>query len=232
MSQNNPNEMIEIIEAFDPEIEIIEGEDRLVQASADFLVSEDDIEELAVSEDEAYTPVIEYGEWTTPEDFQNYIVASIRNHPPVFDGSLNSVRRAFSYLKNVQAELIEGVEQDAPYADLDEEKLRFLDSVEEGIEQALVQIAEAVDSGLTKTATKSSNFTYFVNPFIFGLARTMVNGKVSQGKNIEDLFAKLDDKYKLNDREKLELYYVLNDMGHPIRSSFVDHVDMAEQYFA
>lgn len=229
MNSNNSNEIIEIIETFEPDIEIIDSDEKLVEAS---VVSEDDLDEISASEEEAYIPVVEYGEWTTPEDFQNYIVASIRNHPPVFDGSLNSVRRAFQYLKNVQAELIEGVEQDAPYADLDEDKLRFLDSVEQGIEEALVQIAQAVDSGLTKKATKSSNFTYFVNPFIFGLARTMINGKVSQGKNIEDLFEKLDKKYKLNDREKLELYYVLNDMGHPIRSSFVDHIDMAEQYFA
>src|SRR5690606_29318416 len=138
----------------------------------------------------------------------------------------------FKYLKNVQAELIEGVEQDAPYADFSEDDLRFLDSVEEGLEQALTQIANAVDSGLTKKATKSSGYTYYVNPFIYSVAKTLINGKVSQGKNIEDLFAKLDDRYKLDDREKLELYYLLNDMGHPIVASPVDGIDRMETYFA
>lgn len=230
MNNVKTDEDIEIIENFEPEIEVIE-DFKGVTASSE-IVSEDDLNEISASEEDAFQPVVEYGEWETPEDFQEYIMASVRSQPPVFGRSVNSYRRAFKYLKNVQAELIDGVEQDAPYADLSEEHLRTLDAVEEGIEHALTQIVAIIDSGFTKTATKSSNFTQYVDPFIFGLARTMINGKVSQGKNIEDLFEKLDKKYKLDDREKLQLYYLLNDMGYPIRSSPVDHMDRAENYFA
>lgn len=193
--------------------------------------SEDDLAQTTEVEESDTTPV-EYSEWQKPEEFTDYIVASARNMPTTYQGSLNSLRRAFAYLENVQTELISGVEQDAPYAELDEDQLRTLDSVEEGIEQSLGQIAHILETGLTKTATKSSNFVYYVNPFIFGLARTLVNGKVSQGKNIEALYGKLNEKYKLTDREKLELHYILNDMGYPITSSPVGHEDRMETYFA
>ena len=203
-------------------------------ASVVATASEDDLtssEGFVVDESEA-SDSLEYTEWQKPEEFTEYIVASARKLPPVYEGSPNALRRTQQYLKNVQAELINGVEQDAPYAELSEEQLRTLDSVEEGIEKSLEQIANVLQSGLVKKATKSSGFVYYVNPFIFGLARILVNAKVSQGKNIETLYAKMNDRYKLSDRERLELHFVLNDMGHVVRSSPVNHEDMAETYFA
>jgi hypothetical protein len=135
-------------------------------------------------------------------------------------------------LEKLSEELTQGLEQDASYAELNEEQLTTLDTIEEGIQSSLHELSASISGQkkLKKIATKSSSFVYHVNPFIFGLARVLINGKVSQGKNIESLYATLDSRYKLNDREKLELYFTLNDMGHNIRSSFVDHVDMAEIY--
>jgi len=207
------------------------SEDDLVTNHVVF-ASEDDLESEPVTVDESETELVEYTEWQNPQEFTNYIVNASRNLPPTYDGSVNALRRTAKYLKNIQAELISGVEQDAPYADLNEDQLRTLDLIEEGIEFGLEQIAHTVESGLVKTATKSSKFVYYVNPFIFSLARILVNAKVSQGKNIEDLFEKLNERYKLTDREKLELHFILNDMGHTIRSSPVNHEDMAETYFA
>ena len=198
------------------------------------IVSEDDLlndENFEVVEEETYEPVICQA-WNNSEDFMKYIHTSIRNLTPTFEGSKNSLRRAFSHLKNIQAELIEGVEQDAEFAQLSEDDLRTLDGFEESIESCMEQIASTVENGLTKTATKSSKFTYMVQPFIFGLARIIINAKVSQGKNIEEMFEKMKERYGLADREKLELYFVLNDMGYPIRSSFVDGLDMADQFYS
>ena len=225
---------IEIVEVPTEEIEVVDVTvDKNMPEVAFEVVAEDEApEEIVVDDNEAFEPVVEYGEWKTAEDFHNYIVKSVRSVPPVYEDSKNSLRRAFQHFQNVQKELIDGVEQDAAYADLSEEQLKSLDAVEEGIEQAMDRLAHAVDNGLTKTATKSSGYLYYVNPFIYSVARIMMNAKVSQGKNIEEVFSKLDDKYKLDDREKLELKFILNDMGHPIRSSFVDHEDMMEQYFA
>lgn len=241
----NTEDLIEIVdktEEYSSTIEVVEASTEFDQESSieivyaldeTSVVSEDENGEksIFVDESETFQPIVEYSEWQTPEDFENYIVASVRELPPTFKGSKNSLRRAFQYLKNIQAELIEGVEQDASYADLNEDQLQTLDSIEEGIEQALEHIAHTLDSGLTKTA-KSARFVYYVSPFLHSIARVMINAKVSQGKNIEDVYNKLDSRYTLTDREKLELQFLLNDMGYPIRSSMVDHIDMMEQYFA
>lgn len=228
MSNPQENFEIEIVEVSSPEeIEIVEA----YPQQSDIIVTEEPSAE--VSEEETLAP-IEYGEWQSAQDFENYIVASARNLPPLHGESRNSLRRTFAYLEKLSEELIDGVEKDAPYSELQEAQLNTLDIIESGIENSLKELAAAISGnrGLKKIATKSSNFVYYVNPFIFGLARVLINGKVSQGKNIETLYATLDGKYKLDDREKLELHFILNDMGYPVRGSFVDGVDMAEQYQA
>ena len=93
-------------------------------------------------------------------------------------------------------------------------------------------ISAALSGKIKKVATKSSKFQYFVNPFIFGLARILINGQVSQGKSLEQLFKELDKQFKLTDREKVELYFILNDMGYPLRASVVDGLDRMENYHA
>lgn len=230
MNQPKLNDFdIEIIEPTTDEIEIVDETSQPAVTASLVVAEEEAPKQMEVSEDENFSP-IEYSEWESPEDFENYVLASARKIPPVFDGSKNSFRRAFAYLEKLSEEITHGVEQDASYAELSEEQLRNLDLVEEGIGNALVDVSAAVQGKMTKTATKSSGYVYYVNPFIHSLARVLINGKVSQGKNIETLFAALDKRYKLNDREKLELMFTLNDFGHPVRSSFVDHADMAEQY--
>jgi len=232
MIMSDDIEIIEEDSLKDSEIEIVEASDLSEESQEDF-VSEDDLLPLElIDESEAYQPVVEYSEWKSPEDFKGYIVSSLRNIPPVYDGSKNSLRRAHKYFKTIQAEMIQGIEEDAPYANLTEQHLRTFDQIEEGIEISLSQIEASINGKMVKNATKSSSFVYYVNPFLYSIARVLVNAKVSQGKNIEDVFVKLNKTYKFNDREKLELHYLLNDMGYPLRGSPVDNIDMAETYFA
>lgn len=227
MNQHNLEQYdIEIVESpavIEDSIEIIESTE---------VVEEPSFNQIEVSEDNLST--VEYGEWNSPSDFEQYVIRSARAIPATFEGSKNSLKRAFAYLENLSNEISQGVEQDAPYADLSESQLRTLDVVEEGIDQALADISAAIHGKqrIKKIASKSSSFHTYINPFIFGLARVLINGKVSQGKNIESLFESLNKKYGLNDREHLELLFALNDMGHPIRSSFVDGLDRMEQYQA
>lgn len=206
-------------------------------STTDF-ITEDDIFEVEnksteeVTEDQIFSPVV-CEAWDSSDDFVKYITACARKLPPVFESSKNSLRRTQSYLKKVQAELISGVEQDADYAELNEEQIRLLDGIEEGLEETITQIASYINNKIEKKASfKATKFTYVVTPFLFGLARVMINGKVSQGKKIEELFETLNQKFKLNDREKLELLFLLSDMGYPINSSFVNGIDRLEQYYS
>lgn len=225
----------------DFEIEIVEdssivNEDQIYEESFEKqanqqIVIEDNSSDLVVEElDDRQT--VEISDWNSSEDFTNYIVASARNLPPTYSDSKSSYKRAFAYLEKLSNDLIQGIEQDAEYSNLSQKQLSTLDAVEEGIENALKELAACSQGKISKTATKSSNFVYYVNPFIFGLARILINGKVSEGKNLEKLFEILNRKYKLNERECLELHFILSDMGHPIRSSFVEGIDMSETYQA
>jgi len=223
MNHSNPQEFdVEIIESPEDQIEIVE----------DCMVVEDEpSESIDVSEEENLEPV-EYEEWETPEDFEKHIMASARNLPPVYENSKNSLKRAYTYLEKLSEEITDGVQKDAPYSELNENQLRMLDSIEEGTEVAMRDISAAMNGQLRKTATKSTKFQYFITPFIFGLARILINGMNSQGKNIEKLFEELDKQYKLTERERVELYFALNDMGYPIRSSAVEGLDRMETYQA
>jgi hypothetical protein len=53
--------------------------------------------------------------------------------------------------------------------------------------------------------------------FISSLARTLMNGMVSAGHDAEEMYIKLVKKWKLSDREQLELRQCLFDMGLPMR---------------
>lgn len=206
-------------------------------STTDF-ITEDDVLEIEnnstdeITEDEIFSPVV-CEAWDSSDDFVKYIAASTRKLPPIYENSKNSLRRTQSYLKKIQAELINGVEQDADYAELSEDQIKLIDGIEEGLEETITQIASYLNNRMEKKAAfKATKFTYVVTPFLFGIARVMINGKVSQGKKIEELYETLNEKFKLSDREKLELLFLLSDMGYPINSSFVNGIDRLEQYYS
>ena len=49
------------------------------------------------------------------------------------------------------------------------------------------------------------------------VARVCINGAVSAGHDIEDLFDRQVKAYKLDDREQAEVMQLLSDMGYPMR---------------
>lgn len=76
------------------------------------------------------------------------------------------------------------------------------------------------EGGLVKEAQKIlgvSGIMITVPAFIARLARTMVNGMVSGGHDLEDMQTKLAKKWKLTNREQMELIEVLESMGYATR---------------
>jgi len=69
--------------------------------------------------------------------------------------------------------------------------------------------------GLEKTAT-TTKFTYVPTPFIGAIARDIINGKVSSGHGIEELYTAACGRFELDEREKYELLHTLYDLGQPI----------------
>lgn len=82
-----------------------------------------------------------------------------------------------------------------------------------------------VGKGLEKVAN-TPVINVFITPFERACVASIVNGAVSNGKNIEELYEKLNKRYKFTDREKLSLGQLLMDMGYS--SIVLDRVKMDE----
>jgi hypothetical protein len=93
-------------------------------------------------------------------------------------------------------------------------------------EKVIVQLANNGEEpgfeglGLTKHAQKITGVqgVYVTVPLLISrIARVCINGTVSAGHDIEDLYKRQVDKYKLDDREQAEVRQLLWDMGYPMR---------------
>ena len=74
-------------------------------------------------------------------------------------------------------------------------------------------------NGLIKEAgaTRIGGIIITVPLLIETIARTCINSNVSAGKDLEKTAAELIKKYKLDDREQMELFQLMADMSYPIR---------------
>ena len=106
--------------------------------------------------------------------------------------------------------------------------------------------AQEDPEGFKKEAQKitgvNGGVTVTVPLIISHLARIMINGTVSAGHDMEDMFVKLADKFDLTLRERHELIQLVQDMGYPIRLDRAyagedtkdyykkDHFDLAQNF--
>ena len=215
-------------------------EDDLLEPTT-IVVDEDQVEDSVIVVEEGdieeRKQPIQVGGWTSASQFVKYCSTALRTAPEIRLTNMNSLRRAVAYYDNLENEIAEGAAADAEHAELSRQQLEVLDAVEETVSTVREHLKDA--AGRTrrakKFASKATLFTYYVDPFLFAVARIMVNAKVSSGKNIEDVFEKLASRYSIDDRETLALRQVLRDMGYPVYGSFVADdgaYDMITQYYA
>jgi hypothetical protein len=84
---------------------------------------------------------------------------------------------------------------------------------------------EDTSSELTKEATVPhfSGFQMVLTPFQRAIAGALINGKVSGGRNMEELWSEARKKYNMDAREELEILQIISDMGYP---EFKDRLQM------
>lgn len=95
--------------------------------------------------------------------------------------------------------------------------------------KAWVQATGLVKEG--QKSTRISGITIVVPLFISRLARILVNGVVSAGHSLEDMYDELKKEWKLTAREEAELQQLLYDMGYHIpqdRGIFNKEVDLSK----
>jgi len=144
--------------------------------------------------------------------------------------SLAGLERAYAYLERLHSEISKAMRADLD-GDLEAEIIASIhEKIEDGLEQLEQRIdkvkqskkksAEELQEGIVKEAQKifgvQNGVAIVVPLFISAIARVLVNGMISSGRDIEDSYAKLTKKYKLTDREKIELIQLLQDMGLPM----------------
>ncbi len=143
------------------------------------------------------------------------------------------LERAQAYLEKLHGEVSRAMRSDID-GELDAEFIADIhNKIDEGVEK-LQNRLEKVKSSKSKNKKKADDSNQYlvkeaqkvfgvqngtvvaVPLFIATLARTLVNGSVSSGKDIEHSYKQLVKKHKLTDREKIELIQLVQDMGFPM----------------
>jgi len=141
------------------------------------------------------------------------------------------LERAVSFLEKLDNEISKAMRLDLD-GDLDSDKIEDIRAkIEEGIErlhQRLDKVkgkkkkkkkaSESVE--IVKEAQKITGVAgiYVTVPLLISrIARVCINGTVSAGHDIEQIFVDQCKKYKLTDREKAETIQLMADMGYPMR---------------
>lgn len=156
--------------------------------------------------------------------------------PNIADDS-SGVERACSYLEKLDNEISKAMRLDLD-AELDANKVEEIRAkLDEGLARLHARLDKIKDSkksskrkkkseyivdedGFVKEAQKItgvSGIVVTVPLLISSIARMCVNGMVSAGHDIEDVYARQVKKYSLNEREQLELRQLMFDMGLAMR---------------
>lgn len=142
------------------------------------------------------------------------------------------IERAISYLEKLDNEISKAMRLDLD-GELDSDKVEDIRAkIEDGIERLHNRLDKVKGKSkkkrkkadesheLVKEAQKITGVAgiYVTVPLLISrIARVCVNGMVSAGHDMEDLFSRQVKKYKLTDREQAETMQLLADMGYPLR---------------
>jgi hypothetical protein len=80
---------------------------------------------------------------------------------------------------------------------------------------------EAIFEGSLKKEATTPSIQLIMTPLERALTGILINGYVSQGKQIEPAFAELKKAYKLTEREELSVMQLMLDMGYPTARNFM-----------
>jgi len=195
-------------------------------------------EEIIVTdEDDAKTKKNEKWDWAQrgPTGFIVWVKERCDSVPKHSGYDSAGLERAIAYLERLDNEVSKAMRMDLD-GDLDADQIeKVRATIDNGIERLHDRLdkvksskkkkgrkkkAEDLSDGLIKEGQKITGIQgiYIVAPlFASRIARVCINGMVSAGHDIEDLYSRQVKKYNLNDREQAEVMQLLADMGYPLR---------------
>lgn len=172
--------------------------------------------------------------WTDDGDhskFVAYLKDKILNIPSHSGKTIPGCERALAYLKSCEQEISRAMRSDLE-GKIDEEQVdvirqdiyKMTDRLENhinrlrksaGIQQVNFVTAEDIEQGISKTAG-TPILNVYMTPFERAIVGTIINAKVSAGRNIEEVYAQLKAKYNFDPREELAIQQLIADHGYPV----------------
>lgn len=195
----------------------------------------DEDKALAVDETSAKDKKNEKWDWSKhgPTGFVAWIKERCDNVPKHSGYDTAGLERAIAYLERLDSEVSKAMRMDVD-GELDANQIeKARATIENGIER-LNDRLEKVKSTKKKGRKKKAEFgaeivkeaqkitgvqgVFVTVPLLISrVARVCINGMVSGGHDIEDLYERQVKFYKLNDREQAEVMQLLADMGYAVR---------------
>jgi hypothetical protein len=171
-----------------------------------------------------------------PHGFVAWVQEKISSVPKHSGYDSAGLERAMAYMDKLDSEISKAMRMDLD-GELDANKVEEVRSkLDEGIarlQNRLDKVKESkkssrkrkksaeveISEGLVKEAQKILGVTgvYIMAPLLIsGIARICINGTISAGHDIRDLYHRQVKQWKLTDREQFELKQLLFDMGFPM----------------
>lgn len=228
---NDTDQVLEVVEpAFEIVLDEIPG---APQGSSDVLevIDEEPEEEEVIPEEDPKAKKNEKWDLSGkgPEEFINWIKERISSVPRHSGEDTAGLERAIAYLERLDNEISKAMRLDLD-GELDASKVEESRvKIDDGISRIfnkLEKIKKFKKSKRKKTASLVKEgqkiagvqgIVVTVPLLISRIARVCINGMVSGGHDIEDLFHRQAEKYDLTVREKAEVITLLGDMGFPMR---------------
>ena len=222
-------EVLGNIEIQDPDGEVIEEKE--FEFKLDAVPGGEDQSEIVEEEEPEEIIEEDNDPWKCkPDKFLDWAKDRLA-HIPRHDGkSVAGNVRAKSYLekflpviKSVLQSDIDGFLDTNQVEDIRDEVLQGIERLEDRIQKLESQKRpkgkkKKADEqyGLVKEAQKAAGFTVVVPLLHSFIARTVINAHVSNGKDLDDSFIKMAEKYDLDKREIAEMTQLILDKGNPL----------------
>lgn len=181
-----------------------------------------------------------------PSGFMKWVSERFHDVPTHSGRDAAGIERAISYLNKLNSEISACMKYDED-GQLDSKQIeKARQQIENGIdalEKALKAINKSkkdkkkkadTDNEIIKEAQRVVGLqgNYINVPLLISsLARMCINGSISAGHSMEDNIQKVCDKFKLTDREKFSLAFLIQDMGFAVRADrfFLDVMEKRDE---
>lgn len=229
--QENPIEVMEDLRELPNDILGLNGPD-----PQPIEVHEEEVDKsMAVDEDLAKTKKNEKWDWASrgATGFIAWVKERCDDVPKHSGYDTAGLERAIAYLERLDNEVSRAMRMDLD-GELDANQIEKVRSIIDNGVERLNDRLEKVKASKKKPRKKKAEFSegmvkeaqkvtgvqgvFVTVPLLISrIARVCINGMVSAGHDIEDLYQRQVKFYKLNDREQAEVMQLLADMGYAVK---------------